>query len=99
MMDWVDISFHTIPSVIVGGLMGFMAGFGLQADTFFERVIWVSISTIAALAFSYMWVPREKRQHNGHLGGIQSVFEAVVPLAAGPVAFVVSTVCFYIWPL
>jgi len=97
-MNWLDIALHTVPTILVGALMGFMAGFGLTMGGLLG-VVFIIAGTIGTLAFSFMWTPREWRQHGGSMGGRQSWAEALIPLAAGPVAFALSTLAFWRWPL
>lgn len=98
-IQWSDILFHTAPTVAVGIAMGFMAGFGLHAETPVEIILWVAAATIASVSFCFIWPRREQRQHGGHMGGTQSKLEAFIPAIAGPVSFVASTFAFWTWPI
>lgn len=100
MTDLVDIAEHTVPTVLVGAGMGFMCAFGLHTDSnILQMVFYVAASALGTYAFSCLWVERERRQHEGHIGGPQSMLEAWVPFWGGIGSYVASTCAFFIWPL
>lgn len=96
---WLDITLHTAPTIAVGIAMGFMAATALQVMRPLEGQAFAVLAGAAALAFSWIWIPREKSQHGGKLGGAQSKLEAFVPLLAGPIAFAASAFLFWKFPV
>lgn len=99
MTDRLDIALHTAPTVITGGLMGFMAGWALSQPLSFTTGLLIASAVIGMAGFSYLWSPRERSQHGGKIKSWQSRLEAFVPLAAGPLAFAASTFVFWKWPI
>ena len=97
--DWLDISYHTAPAVAVSIAMGFMAATGLQVMGPPLSYIFAFVALDAAVAFSWIWTPREKFQHGGKLGGTQSHLEAFVPLVAGILSFCLAFVAFWYFPV
>ena len=97
--DWPDIALHTAPTVAVGIGMGFLAATALEIMVPPLSYLVAVLSLSAAIAFSWIWTPREKAQHGGQLGGRQSQLEAFVPFIVGPVSFCVSLAAFWIFPV
>jgi hypothetical protein len=99
MKSFTDIALHTAPTIAVGIAMEFLAATALHVLAPPLAQANLVLAGAAALAFSWIWGPRERAQHGGALGGAQSRLEAYVPLLAGPIAFVASAFAFWIWPV
>lgn len=94
-IEWSEVAFHAVPTAMVGIGFGFVAGFGLNSPTQGEMTFWLAAALLSAMVFSMVWFRREQRQHDGHLGGLQSKLEAIVPAVTGMVMFAVSTLVFW----
>lgn len=96
-LDWLDITAHVGPTFVMANGMAFMAAYALRHEEGSWLYILVAAAIVTTFLFSYLWTRREKSQHDGDLGGIQSKWEAYAPLIVGPITFVVATTIFYIW--
>lgn len=94
-MDWLDITLHTAPTVCVGALLGFFSAMGLHYIALREATFMAGALFCVTVYASWLWLPRERAQHGGELGGKQSKLEAIVPLIAGPLSFLIAIFVFF----
>lgn len=94
-IEWSDISFHAAPSVAVSISMGFGAATSFNNLPMPAAGLLMALFTLAAVAFAYIWTPRERAQHDGHLGGIQSKLEAFIPLMCGVLTYPPAFLAFW----
>lgn len=97
--DVVDITEHTLPTILVGIAMGFACAFGLHAPNQSWDLLFVPGSAIGAFVLICLWIERERRQHDGHLGGEQSWREAWIPFWSGIITYPIATYFFYYHPI
>lgn len=90
-LDWKDILLHCAHAAPVGIAAGIMAALGRQQGGWFQPVSFVLASAMLACEIVF-WVLREKSQHGGKLGGVQSKWEAFVPVPVCLGLFIVSEV-------
>jgi hypothetical protein len=89
-LDWPDILFHCAHAGAAGILAGVMMALGVQEGGQFILVA-MAAATATMSASMLFWVLREKSQHGGKLGGLQSKLEAYAPLIVCLVLFFLST--------
>jgi hypothetical protein len=99
-----DIMCHTLPTMAVAIVSGFMTAFGLHSPiwdwgfwvipAWLVAVLWIAPALMFLTVFIRLWQVRERRQHGGTIPSRQSWLEAYVPLLAVPV-YVVSTFVFW----
>jgi hypothetical protein len=98
-MNWHDITLHTVPTFCIGALLGFSAAGGINYLPPASGMFMAGVLFACTVYCSWLWLPRERAQHGGQLGGKQSKFEAYVPLIAGPCAFTLSIILFLLFPI
>lgn len=89
-IDWWDITLHVAVAAIFAGALGHGAGVMLRQGRWYHKAGAISFALAAIIGISIFWISREQGQHGGHIGGLQSQLEWIVPALFAPVIFGVS---------
>lgn len=82
LIDWRDITYHSIPNFLVGGFLGWAGSNALRWNNA-EGIIITVLLAAGLIGILWYWFGRERAQHHGRLGGEQSHLEAYAPLLVG----------------